>query len=695
MSVYFGADYYPEHWEESRWETDAGLMKEMGLRVVRMGEFSWARMEPAQGRFHFEWLDRAIDLLANYGIRTLLGTPTAAPPAWIIEKNPEILPVDSQGLTKGFGGRHHDCQSNQIYRKHIRRFVTAMAEHFKDNENVIGWQIDNELGNSHEDLCYCDSCREAFWAWLKKKYGTIEKVNREWGTTFWSQDYGCFEQIPVPRVTPTVHNPSLLLDWKRFCSDLVVDFHRFQVKIIKEICPKQKVTHNLMGLYDKTDYFVMAEDLDFASNDQYPTGYYFAPPGQSAAELSACLDFIRSVKKKNFWMMELQAGATGGGLIGRTPRPGQLKLWTVHCIAHGADTIVYFRWRTCLFGTEQYWHGILPHDGIPQRRYYELQETIRELEPVLKDVEGIVSKAEVAILFSYDQNFAFKIQPHHPQLDYIEQVKMYYDSFYSQNIPVDFISETEVKHFNEDFDNYKLVIAPLQYLMDTEREEKFIRYVENGGRLLLTMRTGVKNSNNVCMGEMPLPGRLTEILGVTVKEYDSLLGIQVQMEWHKKYPMECHHMTLKKGTANKWCDILELQGAQPLAFYKSEFYKDTPAITVNEYGKGKAYYVGTEPDKGMLKELAGMLAQECGLASAGESPEEVELTVREGRKQDYLFAVNHSEEEQRITIDGKWSVLNGTADDSMLLKGYEVTIFVKAKEYEHEKQIGAGLSESI
>lgn len=241
MAAYFGADYYPEHWPSERWETDAKLMREMGLGLVRMGEFSWAKMEPAEGVFAFDWLDRAIGLLAGYGIRTLLGTPTA----WIIAENPEILPLDSQGQRQGFGGRHHDCQSNAAYREHIRRLVTAMAEHFKDNPHVIGWQIDNELGNSHEDLCYCDACRDGFQRWLKKKYGTITRLNQAWGTAFWSQDYDRFAQIPAPRAVPTRHNPSLLLDWARFCSDLVVDFNRFQVAIIRAIAPRQKITHNL------------------------------------------------------------------------------------------------------------------------------------------------------------------------------------------------------------------------------------------------------------------------------------------------------------------------------------------------------------------------------------------------------------------------------------------------------------------
>ena len=247
MSAYFGVDYYPEHWPRERWETDARMMRDMGIGIVRMAEFSWAKMEPSEGDFRFEWLDEAIRVLSRHGIRTVLGTPTAAPPAWIIEKDPDILPVDEQGLRKHFGGRHHDCQSNPAYRAHVRRFVTAMASHFSDSPDVIGWQIDNELGNSHENLCLCEHCARAFRDWLKIRYGGIESLNEAWGTAFWSQQYSSFDQVPAPLVTPTAHNPSLLLNWKRFCSDLVADFLKMQSDILRAHCPNQFVTHNMMA----------------------------------------------------------------------------------------------------------------------------------------------------------------------------------------------------------------------------------------------------------------------------------------------------------------------------------------------------------------------------------------------------------------------------------------------------------------
>ena len=648
--IKFGVDYYPEHWPEERWETDAQLMKELGIQMVRMAEFSWHKMEPRCGEFHFEWLDRAIELLGRYHIYTVLGTPTAAPPAWIIEQNPEILPVDSDGQRKSFGGRHHDCQSNKIYREHVKRMVRAMAEHFKENPLVLGWQIDNELGNSHDDLCMCDSCRNAFSNWLQKKYHTVDRLNQEWGTAFWSQEYDDFAQIPTPRKTPTAHNPSLLLDWKRFCSDLVIDFQNMQISIIREIAPHQKITHNLMGFYDKTNYFKMAKTLDFVASDQYPTGYYFEAPGQPPYEVAACMDFTRSIKKKNFWMMEMQSGPTGGSIIGANPRPGQNYLWTVQSVAHGADEITYFRWRTCLFGAEQFWHGILPHNGVPGRRYLEIKETVQNLSPIMENIHGIVQDTDVGILFSYEDEWAIRLQPQNPGIKYDKTILKYYKEFYKRNIMLDFVSP------ETDYEKYRILVAPLQYLITPEMEQRLRQYVENGGMLILTMRTGVMNKNNVCMSEYPLPGKLADIVGAQVEEYDSL--------YQKKVVLD---MGDKKGVGEHWCDILSLNSAQPLAVYDSEYYKGRAAVVKNRYKKGSVYYIGTDPDEKTLEYLMDKILRDAGIS--GEKTADVEIVFRKGRNKEYLFIMNHAEEERTVAIPEDWNVGN-----TIGLKEYGVKI---------------------
>lgn len=659
----FGADYYPEHWPRSRWQTDAALMREMGLSVVRMGEFSWTKFEPAQGEFDFSWLDEAIAILRDYGIDTIIGTPTATPPAWIIEQNPEIQPLDSQGRVRGFGGRHHDCQSSPVYREHAGRIVKALAAHYANMPGVIGWQTDNELGNSHQDLCHCESCRRQFQLWLEKKYGSVDKLNQAWGTAFWSQTYNSFAQIPTPNLLPTDkgHNPSHLLDWKRFCSDLIVDFQQQQIDIIREYCPDHFITHNFMGFADKVNYFDLAKNLDVASHDQYPMGFFHQnPPWQSPAGLSAALDLIRGTRKQTFWIMEQQSGPAGWTTIGLTPRPGQLRLWTAQSIAHGADSIVYFRWRTCSYGTEEYWHGILPHSGNPGRRYSELKQTIAELAPVLPDIQGSLPRSEVAFLYSYDQKWAFDIQPHHPELEYVKQIMGYYSAFHARNIPVDFLAE------GDDLDTYKLVVAPLMFLVNDELVERLENYVRQGGCLLLTMRSGVKDRNNVCLTDRELPGRLGDLLGLEILDYDCLREMEQTVKWHQD--------GLEHKSA-KWADIITLKGAEVLADYIQDYYSDTPAVTVNSYGRGKAVYVATEPDSTGMQTCADYLIGLCDLESLGDTPAGVELTRRRLADRDYIFALNHTAEKQKLELPADWQALIG----SEKLAAYDYALFIRKR----------------
>lgn len=657
--IRFGADYYPEHWPVERWEIDARLMRDMGINVVRMAEFSWAKMEPELGKFDFEWLDRAIILLGSYEIKVVLGTPTPTPPAWIIEKNPEILPIDSKGIIRGFGGRHHNCQSNLDYRAHIKRFVTTMAEHYKDNINVIGWQIDNEFGNSHNDLCHCNACRTAFQKWLLKKYVTIDQLNTQWGTVFWSQTYDKFEQIPTPMMTPNAHSPSLLLDWKRFHSDLIVEFQQFQIDLLRERCNNQFITHNFMGFFNLVDYFDLAENLDFISHDQYPMGFFDRPqPAKTPSQLSAALDLMRGLKQKTFWIMEQQAGPTGWEIFGRTPKPGQLGLWTAQAVAHGADAVVFFRWRTCTFGTEEYWHGILPHSGIPGRRYFELKKTIAQLSPLMEEFEGALPLSEVGIVHSYEQNWALEIQPHHPDLDYIKHSLNYYTAFFKAQIPVDFISE------KADLSKYKLVVAPLQFLMSPILEQKFKTYVEEGGHLVLTMRTGVKNPENVCMSDRALPGALSELLGIEILDYDCLRDIDMGVQFMGK-AYRC----------NKWCDIITPISAETIATYTEDYYEKMAAITVATRGKGKAYYVGTEPDEALMTHIVKLMLEKTGIMPIGNAMEDVELVRRCTDEDDYIFALNHSNEHKSFEGPRDWTCVSG----GDTIEPYNFKVYKKAR----------------
>lgn len=660
MGIHFGVDYYPEHWPRERWETDAKLMQEMGVQVVRMAEFSWFKMEPSEGDFHFEWLEEAVALLDQYGIKSILGTPTAAPPAWVIGKNPQIQPIDRQGRRRYFGGRHHDCQSNVAYRAHIRRFVDAFSKRFADNPGVIGWQIDNELGNSHGDLCMCDSCKAKFQEWLEKKYGTVEALNDAWGTAFWSQGYNSFSQVGTPFITVTGENPSAMLDWKCFCSDLIVDFAKWQADIIRENCPNHFITHNFMCFDNKVDYYDLGKLLDFVSNDIYPAGHWQKQPHQPEYELAASHDVIRSYKKKPFWMMEQQSGMAGWEIMGRALEPGQMAAWAMQSVAHGADAVVFFRWRTCAMGTEQYWHGILGHSGKPGRTYNEAKALTRTFAEYMDQFEGSMPNPEVAIVHSFRQNYAFDIQPNHPELRYVGQLYKYYKALYKKKIPVDFVQDMD------DLSKYKLVIAPLQYLITPELEQHYMDYVAGGGHLVLTMRTGVKDSANLCMTDRELPGRLGELCGIEVPEYDCLLGTTGGVLYGKTdYEIE------------KWCDIIELKGATQLAEYSTGFYKQSPAITENAYENGIAWYVGTEPGEDLMEDLTAYFTKKSDVETLGTAADGVEMMTRENDEQMWLFVINHTNDEQVYHLHDWYTLLEGEKEG--ILRPYEVQLFTKSR----------------
>ncbi len=663
-SYQFGVDYYPEHWPRERWATDAQMMAEMGIQIVRMAEFSWQMFEPREGEFHFELLDEAIQRLAEHGIDVILGTPTAAPPAWIIEQHPDILPMDDQGHRKAFGARHHDCQSNEAYRTHIRRYVTAFAAHFAANPHVVGWQVDNELGNSHDHLCYCPSCESRFQAWLEKKYGTIDVLNAAWGTAFWSQGYDRFQQILSPKATASGgHNPSHLLDWKRFASDLICEFHQFQADLLRAAAPDKFITHNLMGFCTKLNYYDLAEQLDFASQDQYPGGHFLPHPAEFRADFNGAeLDFIRSLKQQSFWIMEQQSGITGWEILGRTPQPGQIPLWALQSVAHGADTIVFFRWRSCAFGTEQYWHGILPHNGKPARYYQEIKALMQHYTPLLQEISGSMPQAEVAILRSYDQEWAFQEQPHHPDHNYLQHLMTYYKALFRLNIPVDFVGE------HQDYTPYKVLIAPLQYLLSPEHAAKFRSYVQGGGRLVLTWRSGIKDVHNICYTEGPIPAQVNDLCGVELTEYDCLRATDGLVSYQgTNYP--CRH----------WCDLLTLTGATALAPDAHEFYAGTPAITVNACGSGATYYVGTTMSPSLALRFLGDLCAEAGVQPLMATPEGVEAAHRIAHGRRYLFLLNHTREAQSVSVANGYRTWDGTEWNGVL-SAMEVRVFVEEKD---------------
>ena len=645
---YFGVDYYPEHWPEERWPEDARLMAEAGFNIVRLAEFAWSKMEPTDGKYDFDWLDRAISILASYNIRIVLGTPTASPPPWLMIKDPELFLMREDGRRATFGNRREYCPNHPLYHDHTRRIVTQMVEHYADHPAVIGWQIDNEFG----DRCYCSVCEVAFRNWLRKRYGSLDELNQKWGTIFWSHVYNDWAEIPVPLTTGGSPNPGLALDFYRFMSDSYVAYQQMQMNILREKCPDHFITHNLMGFkYKQINYFDLARELDFVTWDNYQrTRFGNLQIEIDPSHAALAHDTMRGLKHKNFWLMEQQAGSGGWEFVGVPPRPGELRLWAYQAIAHGADGIVFFRWRTARFGTEEYWHGVLDHHAQPGRRYQEIKRMGQEIKKAGEQIAGSKLKSPVAMMLSYDSRFAFQIQANNPQFSYPEHFHQFYRALYHHQVPIEIVSP------EDDLSTYKLVIAPALHLISEDLAEKLKQYVQAGGILVVTPRTGVKDEANAVVN-MPLPGLLAELCGVEVEEYDSLAsGMSNELKF--MLPELVSNSPVSVGV---WCDVLKPITATVIACYSKDYYAGKPAVTLNQFGQGRVIYVGTFGGDELYETLAGWLMELAELRPLIQVPQGVEVTKRWQGEQCLIFILNHTTQEQKIPLDSRYiDLLKGT-----------------------------------
>jgi beta-galactosidase len=634
----FGVDYYPEQWHESRWAHDAARMRSVGFNTVRLAEFAWAMLEPADGQFQFDWLDRAIGVLSGEGLNVVLGTPSASVPSWMAAAHPDIAIVDADGTPRTFGSRRDASPAHPVYRHYAVRIAEAMARHYAAHPAVIGWQIDNEFG----DRCYSDHARALFHQWLRKKYITLDALNEAWGTVFWSHTYHNWEHIPVPRTTTHArHNPGLHLDYYRFMSDLYVDFQQAQIDVLRlHIPPHQFITHNCMGFtYGTLDYFDLARPLDLVSWDNYPSAFWRQPPHMSPSATALGHAAMWGLKKRNFWVMEQQSGASGWHVISPSPQPGQIALWAYQAIAHGADGILFFRWRTHPRAAEQNWHGILDHDDVPRRRYHEIARMGAQLASVGERIAGTTPYFPAAIIHDYDVRFSFEIQPDNLDFRYDTHVFSYFDALHQHGIPAVPIAP------DSDLSAYPLVIAPALRLVDEDDAAALSCYVEAGGVLVLTMRSGTRDRNNACITDT-LPGKLSALCGMTIEETDSLASDQARtLRWHDRISAE--------GNARVWCDILQPTDAEIWATYADCWYTGRAAITARSIGRGLVIYVGTAGDNALIGQVVKRAIARAGVR-APLSPNNIpglEVTERRRGEERFIFVLNHLNDTVPLTID--------------------------------------------
>jgi beta-galactosidase len=660
--MYIGADYYPEHWPKERWETDIKLMKNAGFNIVRLAEFSWIYMEPVEGRYKFDWLDDVLELLGRYDMHAIICTPTAVMPAWVPRKYPEALAMKADGTRITWGGRKNNCFSTGTYRLLSERITRAMAEHFADNPVVIGWQTDNEFGGTD---CRCVRCRSEFQDWLRNKYGTLDELNRAWGNHFWGLEFTTWGEITIPDSRTgdwAISNPSASLDWNRFTSWLNVRFQADQIKIIREICPQHFVTHNLMGFHTGINYYDFAKDLDFVAFDNYPIWGGGLPYINYGSAASA--DLMRSIKNKNFLIMEQTAGPHGWSFFERNPWPGEIRMFCYQQLAHGADGQIWFRWRTCTAGREQYWHGLLGHDGKPLRRYNEAAQVAKEYRKIEKYLTGTTIDSDVAIIYDYDNIWSLQIQPGYRGNNFRAAMSRYYNALFRAGINVDFTPP------DADLSKYKLVLAPDLYVLPDKIADNLNDFVRQGGVLLADCRTGVKDENNLCH-KRTLPGLLAPMLGIRIEEYSAFAdNVQYKVTGTDGFP--------GSFTATKYVDWLTPENAQTLARYDDQWHLvPFAAVTKNDYGKGKGWYVGTViKEDAFYDRLIAQLLEDAGIESLVKPPLGVEVSIRQGNGQKLLFVINHTEEPQTISVPkGKLELLTDKkTEDTIELGTYDVAV---------------------
>lgn len=667
-----GTCYYPEHWPEKLWKEDLLRMLDTGIEVIRIAEFAWNKVEPVEETFTFDFFDRFLDLADEVGMKVIFCTPTATPPAWLTEKYPEVLNADIKGNLFHHGMRRHYNYNSPIYRKFCARITEKFAAHYAGRKCIIGWQIDNEL-NCEEDFFYSESDTRAFRVFLQEKYGTLEHLNEAWGTVFWNQTYTDWEEIFVPRYTyRNSVNPHQVLDYIRLISESARSFAKLQSDIIRIYAkPGDFITTN--GLFGHLDNHKMTEEsLDFYTYDSYPDfGYCLDmydenPKALRDRKWSRNLSEVRAISPV-FGIMEQQSGACGWNtrLEAPTPRPGQITLWTMQSIAHGADFISYFRWRTCTMGTEMYWHGILDYSGRENRRLREIKQ-VHKLMDAIGEVAGSAYEAQVGILRDYDNIWDVEIDRWHQRVDSISQSSLFAAAQRSHT-PVDYVYITDSLKSGE-IRKYKVLFYPHATIMDEKRAKLLADYVAEGGILVVGCRSGYKDMTGKCVMDK-LPGLLAPLTGTDIPEYSLIApdAGKVTVDW--------------EGTifeAAVFTDLLEPIGerAEQKAIYTSDYYAGTCALVCNHYGKGQAWYYGSA----FSEEAAGVFLHKLGVASPFrdfvEVPEECEIAVRRKDDQRYLFVLNYSKEPVQITFlkTGVDLYTKETMSGKRTLEGYETMV---------------------
>lgn len=637
--LWHGGDYNPDQWlnRPDILDRDVALMKRARVNVVSLGIFAWSALEPEEGHYTFDWLDAVMDRLYENGIYTVLATPSGAKPAWMAYAYPESRRVLLDGQREPYRGRHNHCFTSPIYRAKVEAINTRLAQRYADHPGLVLWHVSNEYSGA----CHCPLCLSAFQDWLKARYGTLDVLNQKWWTSFWSHTYTAWDQIVPP--DDAIHG--LQLNWLRWVTHQTINFMQHEMAPLRRYAPSIPVTTNLMGLFRTMDYHRFAEVCDVMSWDAYPFYHARAEDLQVAVETSFTHELFRSFKQgKPFLLMESAPSATNWMPSAKLKRPGVHALTSFQAVAHGSDSVQYFQWRAGLGGSEKFHGAVVTHDGTANTRVFNDVRDLGEKLAELDELVGSTVTPEVAFIYDWENRWAIDgaCGPRREQRNYVETCLDHYTPFWRRGIPVDVVS------MDADVSRYKLVVAPMLYMVRPGVGERLTQFVEQGGILVMTYWSGIVDEDDRCF-EGGRPGPLRRVLGIWSEELDVLYD-------DERVSVEARALGDASYTAKIFCDLIHTEGAEALGTYTGEFYAGRPAVTAHAFGAGKAYYQAFRGDevfldafyRHVLKELNGS----AWLPIDERFPPGVTVQQRSNGTETYCFLMNFDTEAHKISLPG-------------------------------------------
>jgi beta-galactosidase len=656
--IWHGGDYNPEQWPPATWDEDMVLMQASHFNVATVGVFSWVALQPGEDTFTFEWLDTVLEKLHAAGRSVCLATPTAAQPAWMSQKYPDVLRSDNTGRRNHHGQRVNYCPNSPNYRRFAAQIATKLAERYGRHPALLIWHISNEYGGN----CMCETCAIAFRAWLQRRYRGLDELNARWWTAFWSHTYTDWSQIEPPYPNGEHLTHGLTIDYKRFQSDSMLECYKIERDAIRAVAPGVPITTNLMGTYPHLDYRAWAPEMDVIAWDCYPW------PSADPGDIAFLHDLTRGLKDgQPFILMEQTPSSQNWQPVNALKRPGVLRLWSYLAVAHGADTVMYFQWRRGRGGCEKFHGAVVEHSGRSDTRVFrEVSELGDELERLGTATLGAATPARVAVLFDWNNWWAIDdaIGPIR-QKEYVATVRKHYRALWRRNVPVDVVFS------DSDLSGYDVLVAPMLHMVKAGLAERIAELVARGGAFVTTYFSGVVDETDLAFEGYP--GPLRQLLGIWVEEIDAL------------YEGQVNQIVMTDGsgsyTCGRLCDIIHSEGARILAAYGDDFYAGTPVLTENTIGQGQAYYIASDPEERFLDDFYGRILAERAIAPLLDAPSGVELALRETAERRLLFVLNHSPAARTIVLPSEQryvELLNGDEiTETLALAGYDVRILAE------------------